>query len=74
MSNFYDNEEMYDEGELATKKCDFCGQVVDWTEPVADIDENGNNIELRSCLMCSFEGVFSREEIQTVMDQMKKNK
>lgn len=73
MSN-YEDSEPFDEGEEGTRECDFCGQTVEWTEAVEDIDEQGNIVELRSCLMCSFEGPFKREEIQYVMDQMKKGK
>ncbi|MCK9859277.1 hypothetical protein [Paenibacillus sp. ATY16] len=70
-----DDEDEYFEGDSEKRVCDFCGQDVDWTESVSDIDKNGKEIELRSCLMCSFDGTgASREEIQEVMDQMKKNK
>ncbi|AIQ57651.1 hypothetical protein [Paenibacillus borealis] len=69
-----EDEEDYLTGDYETRVCDFCGQEVDWTEPVDDINDNGEKIELRTCLMCSFDGtgIASREEIQAMMDQMKK--
>lgn len=72
----FDDGNIYHEGDYGKRVCDFCGKEVDWTEPVAEIDENGKEIELRSCLMCSFDGtgIASVEEIQAVMDRMKKKK
>jgi hypothetical protein len=72
----FDDEDIYHEGDHEKRVCDFCGKEAEWTEPVTDIDEFGKEIELRSCLMCSFDGIgiASREEIQAMMDQMKKNK
>lgn len=68
-----DDKDIYQEGEFTKRVCDFCGAEADWTEPVEEIDEKGKRIELRSCLMCSFDGtgIANREEIQAVMDQMK---
>lgn len=70
----FDDEDIYHEGDYGKRVCDFCGKEAAWTEPVGDIDENVKEIELRSCLMCSFDGtgIASREEIQAVMDRMKK--
>ncbi|OZQ68441.1 hypothetical protein CA600_06410 [Paenibacillus sp. VTT E-133280] len=71
----FEEEDEFHEGDYGKRICDFCGKEVDWTEPVTDIDENRKEFELRSCLMCSFDGtgIASREEIQAMMDQMKKN-
>ncbi|MCL6602996.1 MAG: hypothetical protein K6T94_09000 [Paenibacillus sp.] len=75
MSNFDDSvDETYDEGEMVTRECDFCKEIVDWTEPVESTEENGNFIELRSCLMCSFGEVFGQEQVQALMNQMKMKK
>lgn len=41
LEHVFDDKDIYQEGEYAKRICDFCGVEADWTEPVEDMDENG---------------------------------